>query len=281
MPSGRGRFRMESGPFEVDGGFEHSVSALSPSPIPANRMAPWSGVPTPTRTPAQTPSRRNQLEKPWQQASQQISWQKQQWQQQRGRTGRELFMPPARQPSQERGVGGMQRTSSMPAPLPPSRKPPFSFPQAAPQEPVVRGGEGAMLRAPSQHPAGEFLAVVLKAALLRAEAEEAAGRAGIAESEAADGGGDVDAVLGGPLPPGVGEESDVGKSIVEAENEVEMLTFLLEEADASEAEVLLEMEAQQRQQKQPVVAARLRAQIEEVLARGRRRRSLSPPELTS
>ncbi|CAE7308616.1 alkbh6 [Symbiodinium natans] len=103
-------------------------------------------------------------------------------------------------------------------------------------------------RSPSPHPAGEFVTVVLKAAKLREEAES------------------LHEGLDGPL----------GRAIVEAENEVEMLAFLLEEADSSEAEVLLEMEAQLQEPKAPVVAAHLRAQIAEL--QGRKQRSLSPPE---
>merc|ERR1711879_509768 len=102
---------------------------------------------------------------------------------------------------------------------------------------------------PSQHPAGEFIAVVLKAALLRAEAVGSASPT--AEFASDDGRLAPEAVLGGPLPSGITPDSATGKMIIESENEVEMLAFLLEESDAAEAEVLLEMEAHQRQAKQP------------------------------
>lgn len=102
-------------------------------------------------------------------------------------------------------------------------------------------------RSPSPHPAGEFVTVVLKAAKLREEAQTI--------HEGSDG---------------------LQRAIVEAENEVEMLAFLLEEADSSEAEVLLEMEAQLQEPKAPLVAAHLRAQIAEL--QGRKQRSLSPPD---
>eukprot|EP00913_Durusdinium_trenchii_P029832 g27955.t1 len=69
------------------------------------------------------------------------------------------------------------------------------------------------------------------------------------------------------------------RTIIEAEHEVEMLAFLMEENDSSEAEVLLEMEAQVHETSSPAVAARLRAQISELQCR--RPRSLSPPELTA
>jgi len=107
------------------------------------------------------------------------------------------------------------------------------------------------MRSLSPHPAGEFVNVVLKAAKLRVEAE-------IARKEG--------------LKPRE-------RTILEAEHEVEMLAFLLEESDSSEAEVLLEMEAQAQETTSPAVAAHLRAQISEL--QGRRQRSLSPPELTA
>jgi len=103
-------------------------------------------------------------------------------------------------------------------------------------------------RSPSPHPAGEFVTVVLKAAKLREEAQT--------NHEGSDG--------------------SLQRAIVEAENEVEMLAFLLEEADSSEAEVLLEMEAQLQEPKGSLVAAQLRAQIAEL--QGRKQRSLSPPD---
>eukprot|EP00439_Symbiodinium_sp_Y106_P079919 s735_g18.t1 len=93
-----------------------------------------------------------------------------------------------------------------------------------------------------------FVTVVLKAAKLREEAQT--------NHEGSDG--------------------SLQRAIVEAENEVEMLAFLLEEADSSEAEVLLEMEAQLQEPKAPLVAAHLRAQIAEL--QGRKQRSLSPPD---
>ena len=60
-----------------------------------------------------------------------------------------------------------------------------------------------------------------------------------------------------------------------------MLAFLLEENDSSEAEVLLEMEAQAQEATAAgfPVAEHLRAQISELQCR--RHRSLSPPELTA
>ncbi|CAE6954639.1 unnamed protein product [Symbiodinium sp. CCMP2592] len=96
--------------------------------------------------------------------------------------------------------------------------------------------------------AAGFVTVVLKAAKLREEAQTS--------HEGSDG--------------------SLQRAIVEAENEVEMLAFLLEEADSSEAEVLLEMEAQLQEPKAPLVAAHLRAQIAEL--QGRKQRSLSPPD---
>ncbi|CAK9112804.1 unnamed protein product [Durusdinium trenchii] len=108
------------------------------------------------------------------------------------------------------------------------------------------------LSTPSSHPAGEFVNVVLKAAKLRVEAETAAREGYVKPRE---------------------------RTIIEAEHEVEMLAFLMEENDSSEAEVLLEMEAQVHETSSPAVAARLRAQISELQCR--RPRSLSPPELTA
>ena len=113
------------------------------------------------------------------------------------------------------------------------------------------GISSLQMRSLSPHPAGEFVNVVLKAAKLRVEAE-------IARKEG--------------LKPRE-------RTILEAEHEVEMLAFLLEESDSSEAEVLLEMEAQAQETTSPAVAAHLRAQISEL--QGRRQRSLSPPELTA
>ncbi|CAJ1375367.1 unnamed protein product [Effrenium voratum] len=109
----------------------------------------------------------------------------------------------------------------------------------------------ASQRSPSPHPAGEFVNVVLKAAKLRAEAN---------------------------LKAGVMAKHRE-RALLEAENEVEMLAFLLEEGDSSEAEVLLEMEAQAQESASPAIAAHLRAQITEL--QGRRQRSVSPPELTA
>eukprot|EP00435_Cladocopium_sp_Y103_P073772 s15_g45.t1 len=97
----------------------------------------------------------------------------------------------------------------------------------------------------------EFVNVVLKAAKLRVEAEVAV-KEGLKPRE---------------------------RTLLEAEHEVEMLSFLLEENDSSEAEVLLEMEAQAHEATCPAVAHHLRAQISEL--QGRRPRSLSPPELTA
>ncbi|CAE7901587.1 hypothetical protein AK812_SmicGene3711 [Symbiodinium microadriaticum] len=98
---------------------------------------------------------------------------------------------------------------------------------------------------------GGFVTVVLKAAKLREEAQT------IHE--------------GKDLP----EVRKTTRPVDQAENEVEMLAFLLEEADSSEAEVLLEMEAQLQEPKAPLVAAHLRAQIAELQGR---QRSLSPPD---
>lgn len=123
---------------------------------------------------------------------------------------------------------------------------------------ATRGSRGGLTfltalhtRSPSPHPAGEFVNVVLKAAKLRVEAEVAM-KEGLKPRE---------------------------RTLLEAEHEVEMLSFLLEENDSSEAEVLLEMEAQVQEATCPAVAHHLRAQISEL--QGRRPRSLSPPELTA
>jgi len=62
-------------------------------------------------------------------------------------------------------------------------------------------------------------------------------------------------------------------AIVEAENEVEMHAFLLGESDVQEAEALLEIEAQRRP---PLIAYRLRAQLDELSTRHRGARSRSP-----
>lgn len=178
----------------------------------------------------------------------------------------------ARPTSMDRRDGGnLHRTPSAP------NLPSHTRRQNPPVPPIPSGRALQFARpvanTPSQHPAGEFFAVVLKAALLRAEA---AGSSGLTADVRSDGGGlSPEAVLGGPLPSGITPESATGKAIIESENEVEMLTFLLEGSDAAEAEVLLEMEAQQRQAKQPAVAARLRAQLDELAARSKRR-SLSP-----
>ncbi|CAE7320644.1 unnamed protein product [Symbiodinium necroappetens] len=86
------------------------------------------------------------------------------------------------------------------------------------------------------------------------------------------------AARGGPDHPrrqGPARSPQKTRPVDQAENEVEMLAFLLEEADSSEAEVLLEMEAQLQEPKAPLVAAHLRAQIAELQGR---QRSLSPPD---
>lgn len=117
----------------------------------------------------------------------------------------------------------------------------------------ARAARGSRLaRSPSPHPAGEFVNVVLKAAKLRVEAE-AAMKEGLKPRE---------------------------RTILEAEHEVEMLAFLLEDNDSSEAEVLLELEAQAQESTAPAVARHLRHQISELQGR-HQGRSLSPPELTA
>lgn len=68
--------------------------------------------------------------------------------------------------------------------------------------------------------------------------------------------------------PQTGFKPDLESAIQDAENEVEMLTFLLGDSDAEEAEVLLEMEA--RRQPSPI-AKKLRAQLQELVTRGGRK----------
>eukprot|EP00931_Biecheleriopsis_adriatica_P026439 TRINITY_DN16096_c0_g2_i1.p1 TRINITY_DN16096_c0_g2~~TRINITY_DN16096_c0_g2_i1.p1 ORF type:complete len:666 (+),score=164.91 TRINITY_DN16096_c0_g2_i1:161-2158(+) len=270
------------------------LSAASPSPIPVQRRqsggysVPWSGVPTPARTPLLTPSRR--LQHNTHHLNQQQTLQRKPPPMQHQQRGRPLGHEPSALLSRSRSfdgfAAGIQRVASAPVPLPPSRRPPMHlshFSSGFASDHASRGtfatgraGDGYAVRAPSQHPAGELVAVVMKAAKLREEAELTSGRESC--DTAGDAGEGMNALGGGPLPAGVDHQSNIGRMIVEAENEVEMLTFLLEEVDSSEAEVLLELEAQQHQ-KHPVVAARLRAQISELTAR--RRRSRSPPELTS
>lgn len=288
-PSGRDRRRQSGagGWSEADAfGYDMSmVSLASPSPGPGHHPrgsfggrsgTPWSGMPTPSRTPLQTPMHRNQQYGQQQRPPTGPTQHLQQRQQERGRSHMFQYTEPiqssyARPASMDRRDGGsLHRTPSAPNLPSHTRKP-------NPQVPPIPSGRPQFARSvantPSQHPAGEFFAVVLKAALLRAEA---AGSSGLtADFGSDDGGLSPEAVLGGPLPPGITPESATGKLIIESENEVEMLTFLLEGSDAAEAEVLLEMEAQQRQAKQPAVAARLRAQLDELAARSKRR-SLSP-----
>lgn len=109
-----------------------------------------------------------------------------------------------------------------------------SVPQlpSAKQRPGVRG---AVEKPTGQQPAAEFVAVVLRAAQLRAEANRR------------------------------GEEASA--ELAEAENEVEMLAFLLEEADALAAEQLLADEVFQQPHD---VAALLKEQLDELASRGRR-----------
>eukprot|EP00930_Biecheleria_cincta_P072249 TRINITY_DN59677_c0_g1_i1.p1 TRINITY_DN59677_c0_g1~~TRINITY_DN59677_c0_g1_i1.p1 ORF type:complete len:695 (-),score=145.18 TRINITY_DN59677_c0_g1_i1:152-2236(-) len=287
-PSGRGRRRPSTGGWsDVDAfGYDLSVvSMASPSPgqgqYPSGNYGgrsggPWTFTPTPSRTP-QMPVHRNQQYAHHHGLPSGAPQHFQQRQQEQGRSQLFLQTEPiqssfARSTSMDRRDGGnLHRTPSAPSLPSHIRRPNLPMPPIpnarAPQH------SRSVANTPSQHPAGEFFAVVLKAALLRAKA---AGSASLkTEFSSDDGGLPPEAVLGGPLPSGIAPDSATGKLIIESENEVEMLTFLLEESDAAEAEILLEMEANQRQEKQPAVAARLRAQLEELAARSKRR-SMSP-----
>ncbi|CAE8629190.1 unnamed protein product, partial [Polarella glacialis] len=166
------------------------LTAASPSPMPVRgrhglahssaNIPAWSGVPTPSRTPLQTPSRRTPQKQPLQPRARQPGL--------------------ARSQSLERGISGAMSYA------PPARRPPASGPTG-----FFGQSRGAALR-PQSHPAGEFLAVVLRAARLRAEAEAAASNGLGGDSDAEGSGG---AIIGGPLPEGADANSKLGKQIIE------------------------------------------------------------------
>lgn len=287
-PSGRGRRRPSKGGWSDADAFGYDMSVVSmasPSPAPGQYPrssfgggsgAPWSFTPTPSRTP-QMPVQRNQQYAHQQRLPAGALQHFPQRQQEQARSQIFLQTEPiqssfARSTSRDRRDGGnLHRAPSTPN-LPSHTRRPNLPVHSIPNARLPHFAR-SVANTPSQHPAGEFFAVVLKAALLRAEAAGSASPT--SEFASNDGSLSPEVVLGGPLPSGITPDSTTGKMIIESENEVEMLAFLLEESDAAEAEVLLEMEAHQRQAKQPAVAARLRAQLEELAARSKRR-SMSP-----
>jgi hypothetical protein len=110
--------------------------------------------------------------------------------------------------------------------------------------------------------AHELLAAALHAAEVWAEAVTVSGGSSAYPRGTATG----DTVR--ELPPGIEPHSMLGTALVDAENELEMLTFLLDEGASLIAEVLLEQEAHHQP---PLVAKRLQEHLHEL---SMRRRSL-------
>lgn len=117
------------------------------------------------------------------------------------------------------------------------------------QVPSLRKVRGHARKAPPSSPhrsVDEFLGASLRAAQLRAEAEQA---------------DRIARTL--PVAP---DSAAADEALVTAENEVEMLTFLLRDDELDEVETLLEFEAQRQL---PAVARRLRTQLNELSRRVR------------
>jgi len=201
----------------------------------------WSGVPTPARTPYRAP----------------------------GVVARHTQQPLLPQ---------QPRRQRQPAPKLLEAPPPLPIAEASEAVRGGAGGPGPLVLAPPQ-PVEEFLAVAIRAARLHAEAEAVSAKlAGVAQVLDDPGGavrgGQQQVVASGALVLGSDVRSDqerhraINIAALDAENELEMLTFLLSDVDAREAEQLLEDEATRQP---PLVAARLRLQLGELASRGRTR----------
>merc|ERR1712232_1264146 len=124
----------------------------------------------------------------------------------------------------------------MGASLPPARgRPPLQGDSNLRDSSCLSGGGKISLRS-----AEELAAVVLRAAQLRAEVE---GSGHSPDFAAGDAVASTRRSSHKQLPLGVDDRSGLGRALVDAENEVEMLAFLLDDADAEEAEALLELSA--------------------------------------
>jgi len=250
-----------------------STAGLSPMSVDRSAAAttpgqPWSGVPTPVRTqPRRSPATLSRTSRSQLQQQQQRQQQQQQQQVRIGRPSRlsateHQFATAHRASSSSRPVsargwrGGEARIAASPAPsaVPslallaelgereaerrdvPALPPPFTLAHSDGQ---VGGG-----RQP-QDAAAEYLAAALRAARLKVQAEEAEKEAGECNE-------------------------DLKADLLEADNELEMLTFLLGEGEAEHAAMLLGEEAVRQEQRPQSgaseIAGRLRSQAAELFA---------------
>eukprot|EP00929_Paragymnodinium_shiwhaense_P070991 TRINITY_DN36068_c0_g1_i1.p1 TRINITY_DN36068_c0_g1~~TRINITY_DN36068_c0_g1_i1.p1 ORF type:complete len:715 (+),score=182.11 TRINITY_DN36068_c0_g1_i1:112-2256(+) len=195
----------------------------------------WSGVPTPARTPHRMPGGGRPLSP-------------QQWKQH------------SRLASVSHAVGGPpgniagRPAAGAPPPLPSGARTAASGPS-----PVV-------LQLPPPSSADEFLAVALRTAKLQVDA--APRKQPPAASEGAEG-GEADEDDGDPAEEPAEADDKVTAAVQEAENDLDMQMFLLSEADATEAENLLEQEVRHCTGGREL-QERLEAQLEKLRGRSSR-----------